>query len=166
MIGKIKNQDGFTLLELMMVLAIIGIMSGIAIVYYGDTLKSSRDTAARSDANSLMTIISNNFIDREGVTYTATQTQGSHLAVGVQDDTGAARKPIFVLSPGVQISFEAGYDNMSYGAGSNTDSAISAFVYHPGGTLSTVAQLNCGTPTRTVQILIDETANVQELNFW
>lgn len=43
-----KNLAGFTLLELMIVVLIIGVLSGIATSYFGDNVQKSRRTDART----------------------------------------------------------------------------------------------------------------------
>jgi len=57
-----SKQKGFTLIELMIVVAIIGILASIAIPQFSSFRAKANDQAAQADTRNLMTVMTANMI--------------------------------------------------------------------------------------------------------
>ncbi len=153
-----KNQQGFSLMELCVVMAILTIISGIAMMYFNDLMKTSRDTAVYSNAQNLMKVITNNILDHRSVDYQATTMVSGVTKIGTADQDGTARPPAFELSAGIRVVFMPGFDNKCY-----RDAQASSFVaylYHVNGSESPFDPT--GNNRRGVQIIIDENTKVYD----
>ncbi len=161
----VKDQRGFSLMELFMVVAIISILAGLTMLYIGDTLDSARDSAAISDATNLIIVVNNNFIDKESIDYKAIGADG--IEIGVTDSDGNVRDPIFRLSPGVQIYFENSADptyNKCFD--DERQSSFTAYLYHNRGSEDIWGLNPSGSDRRCVQCIVDELTSTQELIFF
>src|ERR1051325_10424130 len=68
MINKMyKSVKGFTLIELMIVVAIIGILAAIAIPKFADLVTKSKESAVKGSLGSVRSAVSIYYSDTEGV---------------------------------------------------------------------------------------------------
>jgi len=150
MTNSINNNKGFTLMELMVTIAIISVLSAIAISNYMPMRAKAMDTAARSDARNLVDAVVNAVMNHADVQFTNTGPGG---AIGVLDSSGTtARKPIFVLSNNV-AAIITGSSAMAPG-GNNT--IFTAYVYNTGGTPDNSPLSNSG--KKEYMVMIDANA--------
>ncbi|HOW27212.1 MAG TPA: prepilin-type N-terminal cleavage/methylation domain-containing protein [Elusimicrobiota bacterium] len=76
-----KNSKGFTLIELMIVVAIIGILAAIAIPKFADLVTKSKESAVKGSLGSVRSAVSIYYSDTEGV-FPATGSLASGLCDG------------------------------------------------------------------------------------
>ncbi len=127
MLEKIRNNRGFTMIELLMVFIVLGILAQISLVFLMDLRSRSFDTMAISDGRNFMTTVRANFANLEDVDYT--EVDGSDI--GVQTTGGGTRPPVFTLSPGVNIRFEPGNHSST---GTPEEGYFEASLFHTNGT--------------------------------
>jgi len=108
-LNKMKDQKGFTLIELMIVIAIIGILAAIAIPQFGAYRRRGYNSSVQADLKNLSTCEEAYFTDE--YTYTATMANVTGAAYGN-----------YKTSDGVVISISAA---------NSTD--FTATGYHSGG---------------------------------
>ena len=103
-------QKGFTLIELMIVVAIIGILAAIAIPAYQDYTIRSQVTEGLNLAGAVKAAVAETYADRGA-------WPAGNLEAGIVDDTGAAVAPSGKYVTDIQIS--NGTINITYGGQAN-----------------------------------------------
>ena len=58
-------EQGFTLLELMIVMVVIGLLAAIAIPSYTNNIRNAREAVLREDLHTLRTAIDSNTVDKQ-----------------------------------------------------------------------------------------------------
>jgi type IV pilus assembly protein PilA len=125
-----EKDKGFTLVELLVVMIIIGILAAIAIPVFMNQREKARDTAARSDVSTLGKEIATYYVDAQDALAAGdvTITDGQYFvdgnAVGLASDGITAA----VLTPGSTDVVEASTSwcvEVQYTGGSLEDEAVS-----------------------------------------
>jgi prepilin-type N-terminal cleavage/methylation domain-containing protein len=75
-----RREIGFTLVELMIVVAIIGIVAGEAIPKFGQMLEKSREGATKGNLGSLNSAVANYYSDQQGWYPVTLDTQSYFVA--------------------------------------------------------------------------------------
>lgn len=127
MLTRLKGTSGFTMVEMMMVMIIIGILTQMAFTFTIDLRKRAYDATALTDGKNLMSIVGNSFLALEDVTFEHTAAAGRE--VGVLTAGGAPRSaPVFILSPGVRAEI------VHIDPGIPSGGLVTARLYHEKGT--------------------------------
>ncbi|WP_300460673.1 type II secretion system protein [Desulfobacula sp.] len=148
----LKNMKGFTFLELMIVISMVGIIASIAMVNFIPLKKKALDKTALMDARNLVDSIIIATLGDEDVDFTKINTGG---AVGDVDTVGNPRNPVFVLSPGVAALITG--DTHQNASGDVT--IVLATVYHTDGTADPLTLSG----KKEYSILVDESTDIAGL---
>ncbi len=123
-INKKKAEKGFTLIELMIVVAIIGILAAIAIPQFAEYRKKAYNGAAESDLRNMMTAEEAYFADNQAYTSETAVTGPTKLtslpAVRVSKNVGVVANADNTVSPAEYAAF-AGHKEgtLEFGGDSN-----------------------------------------------
>ena len=139
MFTSYKNNHGFSLMELMVVVAIIGILATIAMHNFVSTRARVGDAAAFSETNALGKAVYNAFLDGVDVDFFHLEGHGHEIGATRKSD-GLARPPIYTLGNGLkaivvgdsilgQCVAEIWYENSakSYIFSIDVDAGVSSF---------------------------------------
>jgi type IV pilus assembly protein PilA len=113
-LNKMKNQKGFTLIELMIVIAIIGILAAIAIPQFSAYRRRAYNSAALSDLKNFTTAQEAYFVDNEAYCLTVYLSEKVTLTINSADTTlynmhsvhSSGDKTYFISGPGGTVGPE------------------------------------------------------------
>lgn len=100
-IQPLKDKGGFTLVELIVVIAIISILTAIGMNYYGMFKQRAGDSQAYAEGRNLMTAVNDAFLSQEDIDFSVF-VDGSSGPVGDITMGGNPRTAIFDLSSEVK----------------------------------------------------------------
>ena len=127
MLMNLKEEKGFTLVEIMMVMIIVGILAQISIGLLIDTRKRAKDAVAIVDGKHLMEAVAISFSLLDDVDYTHFPVDGSEIGTTRFSD-GGGREAVLKLSPGVNAEI-TGQSDVVPGNG-----FVSAYLFNKDGT--------------------------------
>lgn len=111
--GYTKKNSGFTLIELMIAVAIISIIAAIAIPSYNDSVRKTKRTDAKAALAKAATLQERYYTENNGYTNDITDVGGSASEEGyytLSSDTSACASSCFVLTATVNAGGEQALD--------------------------------------------------------
>lgn len=99
---KLKKQAGFTLVELLIVVAIIAILAAVAIPAYASQMEKSREAVDASNARAANSMASADYLLQgytEDITYSFAKTDEGNIEIsGAKDSSGTATSVTYTTS--------------------------------------------------------------------
>jgi len=140
-----NNQKGFTLLELMIVVAIIGILSAIAVPQYQNYVAKAQTTRLMAELGGLKTMVDICLFDANECAFDAPETSLLGVA-GTYTGNAIAAQGVGNHKPTVLIAPTTGSANISGTFASGASSVLSGktMQWHRNSTTLTAAQVTAG----------------------
>jgi type IV pilus assembly protein PilE len=157
---KQRQQDGFTLIELMIVVAILGILAAIAIPSYQDSVRKSRRADAKGALMGLANAMERHFT-------TTNSYLGAAGTNATPADTGAPR----IYAPKSPVDGSPKYYNLTINTATASTYILYAAPITTAASGDSIAQKNdkCGTLTLSntgVRDITGQASGVQSADCW
>jgi len=101
-----ETSRGFTLIELMIVIALIAIIAGIAVPNYQSSMQNTRETSARNSLVGALQLARSEAITRN-ITVTVTTADSTWVVNDGTDDIRVIEIPDGVAADDVAVTFQA-----------------------------------------------------------
>ncbi len=138
---SIKQDKGFTIIELLIVIVVIGILAAIGFVAYGNVTKSARDSDRQADASSLAKKAEEFYADNgeypdltellamEGIdAKTTTSPSGNALADGGTTISSCTTQPVSKATDTYCYAVTADSSQMSVGYWNEKDGTTAVYI--------------------------------------
>lgn len=123
---KLLDKNGFTLLELLIVISIIGILVTVAVASYTSSQQKARNSRRMSDMKSVQNAAEQYYADNASAYPSATASFGTYLPVGFPSDPRPAPYTQYAYSTTTSGGIVVGYcvcARMEGTVGNATDNA-------------------------------------------
>ncbi len=154
----LKNNQGFTLLELMAVIGIIAVLTAMAAFSAFDARKKANDTLALNDARNMITVVHDNFFNKTDVSYDTGGWTSGPLGTLTSPPGSTARPAVYNLSPGVK----------AYAIGRSSPAQlgnITLYTHHTAGTGVSFSLCPVTANVKSFYVYIDESSGDVDITF-
>jgi len=117
-----RNEKGFTMIEMMVVLIIIAVLIGGGIKFYTGYISKAKITKAKSDITSIQAALDSYYVENNAYPATATLTTNAGLSLDFVNTTDAGKTYVYAtVGNGYKVYTRVPVDGTNYVIGVGTD---------------------------------------------